>query len=80
MYIELCKIQIEIVCRWALFSTIFVGKKSCRFFFAKGQLISKCLFGDFNFFQKTNENTLHSSKNEFICSFFGRIHRLTIFF
>ena len=33
----------------------------------KGQLISKCLFGDFNFFQKTNENPSHSSKNEFIC-------------
>ena len=25
----------------------------------KGQLISKCLFGVFNFFQKTNENTSH---------------------
>ena len=24
--------------------------------FAKGQLISKCLFGVFKFFQKTNEN------------------------
>ena len=35
----------------------------------KGQLISKCLFVDFNFFQKTNKNTLHSSKNEFIHSF-----------
>ena len=23
----------------------------------KGQIISKCLFGVFNFFQKTNENT-----------------------
>ena len=39
----------------------------------KGQLISKCLFGDFNFFQKTNENTSHSCKNELVLSFFGRI-------
>ena len=31
----------------------------------KGQIISKCLFGVFNFFQKTNESTSHSSKNEF---------------
>ena len=46
----------------------------------KGQLISKCLFGVFNFFQKVNENTSHSSKNEFICLFFGRIHVLTICF
>ena len=38
--------------------------------FFKGQLISKCLFVDFNFFQKTNENTSHISKNEFIRSFF----------
>ena len=45
---------------------------------SKGQLISRCLFGVFNFFQKTNENTWHS--NEFICSVFGRIHSLTICF
>ena len=25
----------------------------------KGQIISKCLFGVFNFFQKTNKNTMH---------------------
>ena len=37
-----------------------------------GQIISKRLFGGFNFFQKTNENTSHSSKNEFICSFFWK--------
>ena len=47
---------------------------------SKGQLISKCLFVDFNFFQKSNENPSHSSKNKFICSFFGRIHNLTICF
>ena len=44
----------------------------------KGQIISKCLFGVFNFFQKKKKNMLHGSKNEFICSFFGRIHFLTI--
>ena len=27
-----------------------------KLFYPKGQLISKCLFGVFNFFQKTNEN------------------------
>ena len=47
---------------------------------AKGQLILKCLFGGFNFFQKTNENTSHTSKNEFIRSFFGRIRGLTVCF
>ena len=46
----------------------------------KGQIISKCLFGVFNFFQKTNENTSHTSKNEFIRSFFGRIHGLKFAF
>ena len=30
--------------------------------------------------KKMNENTSHSSKNEFIRSFFGRIHGLTICF
>ena len=44
---------------------------------SKDEIISKCLFGVFNFFQKMNENT---SKNEFIRSFFGRILGLTIFF
>ena len=38
---------------------------------SKGQLISKCLFGVFNFLQETNENKSHSSKIEFIRSFFG---------
>ena len=46
----------------------------------KGQIILKCLFGVFNFFQKMNENTSHTSKNEFILLFFGRIHDLTICF
>ena len=55
-----------------------VGVLECQG--SKGQIISKCLFGVFNFFQKTNENTSHSSKNEFIHSFFGRIHGLTVCF
>ena len=46
----------------------------------KGPIISECLFGVFNFFQKRNENTSHISKKEFIHSFFGRIHGLTICF
>ena len=36
---------------------------------SKGQIISKCLFGVFNFFQKTNKNTSHTSKTELIHSF-----------
>ena len=42
----------------------------------KGQLISKCLFGVFTFFQKTNENKSTSSKVEFVCSFFWKKRRL----
>ena len=38
----------------------------------KGQLISKCLFGVFTFFQKTNKNKSTSSKVEFVWSFFWR--------
>ena len=38
---------------------------------AKGQLILKSFFGIVDFLQKTNENTSHNSKNEFIHSFFG---------
>ena len=37
----------------------------------KGQLISKRFFEVVVFLQKTNENNSHSSKNEFIRSFFG---------
>ena len=47
---------------------------------SKDQIISKCLFGVFIFFQKMNKITSHSSKNESIRSFFGRIHSLTICF
>ena len=39
---------------------------------SKGRSISKCLFGVFTFFQKTNKNKSTSSKVEFVCSFFGR--------
>ena len=39
----------------------------------KDQLISKCFLGVIGFLQKTNENKSHSRKNEFVCSFFGRI-------
>ena len=38
----------------------------------KGQLILKCLFGCFTFFQKTNKNKSTSSKVEFVRSFFGK--------
>ena len=47
---------------------------------SKGRLILQSFFCVSNFFQKTNKNTLHGSKNEFISSFFGRIHGLTICF
>ena len=46
----------------------------------KGQIISKANLSSRGFFKKTNENTSHTSKNELICSFFGRIHGLTICF
>ena len=39
----------------------------------KGQIISKGLFGVLEVSQKTNERIRCSSKNEFVCSFFGRI-------
>ena len=41
------------------------------------QLISKCLFGVFNFFQKNERKHVdlryHSNKDEFVRLFFGRI-------
>ena len=42
-------------------------------FVAKGQIISKGLFGILEFSPKTNERIRRSSKNEFVRSFFGRI-------
>ena len=47
---------------------------------SKGQIIWNLFFSCRGFSQKTNENTSHTSKNEFIRSFFGRIHGLTICF
>ena len=38
---------------------------------AEGQIILECLFGVFNFLQKTNNLRFHSSKVEFVRSFFG---------
>ena len=46
----------------------------------KGQLISKANQSSRGISQKTNWNTSHSSKNEFIRSFFGRILGLTVCF
>ena len=51
-----------------------------KFSVTKGQIISKRFFSGRGFFQKTNKNTSHTSKNEFICSFFGRILGVTICF
>ena len=48
--------------------------------FDKGQLISKANQSSQGFSQKTNKNTSHSSKNEFIRSFFGRILGLAVCF
>ena len=45
-----------------------------------GPIISKCLCRVLNFFQITNINTSDTSKNEYICSFYGRIHGLTVCF
>ena len=41
--------------------------------YGKGQIISKGLFVVLESSQKTNERIRCSSKNEFVCSFFGRI-------
>ena len=56
------------------------SKTSCKhkrkdMYMDKGQIISKCLFGVFNFLQKNERKQVdlrfHSSKVEFVCSFFG---------
>ena len=47
------------------------GKVVHNFHTSKGQIISKANFQAQGFFQKTNENTSHTSKNVFIRSFFG---------
>ena len=48
------------------------SKKWMKQFDPKDHLISKDLFVVFNFLQKTNQNKSHSSRIEFLCSFFGR--------
>ena len=58
---------IKVHLRYNIEKEIYFLSKTCL----KGQLISKCLFGVFNFLQKTNKNKSHSSKIEFLCSFFG---------
>ena len=62
---------------WKFSHYVFRNWSYKKMLLAKGQLISKCLFGVFNFFQKMNENTSHSSKNKFFRSLFGRIYGLT---
>ena len=47
---------------------------------SKGHVFFEMVFGIIDFLQKTNKNTSYSSKNEFICSFFGRIHGLRVCF
>ena len=45
--------------------------------YSKGQLISKCLFGVFNFFHKpVNENKSTSNKVKFVCLIFWKERRL----
>ena len=53
------------------FSIRFLLPRALLAFLTKGQIILKRLFCVFNFFQKMNKNTSHTSKNEFICSFLG---------
>jgi len=60
------------------------NRKLCKQSSNKGQLISKCLFGVFNFFQKTNEDKstwgIKVVKPNSFIRVFGRIHGLTICF
>ena len=51
---------------------LILGQKRFTGQFAKGQLISKWFFDVFDFLQKPNENKYHSSKVEFVRSFFER--------
>ena len=70
--------QIVFCCSMPLCHSIYI--RTIRPLSFKGQIISKSLFGDFDFSQKMNENTSRSNKYEFIRSFFGRIWVLTISF
>ena len=74
---KVSKSQKEII----LFS--FLSKNKRKSFLdsaPKGQLISEANQSSRGFSQKTHENTSHSSKTEFIRSFFGRILGLTVSF
>ena len=51
----------------------FQKKMLQEVYWSKGQIISRGLFGVLEFSQKTNKQICCSSKNEFGCSFFGRI-------
>ena len=56
------------------FELVYENKDEIEIYFKKigqikGQLISKCLFGVFTFFQKRNKNKSTNSKVEFVRSF-----------
>ena len=69
-YLEYCNLKVD------FFSDRTCNQNSIRTFWN----FKRFFFGIFNFFQNMNENTSHSSKNEFIPLFLGRIHGLTICF
>ena len=56
---------------WKISLTSIIEQDEIIHLFAEGQIISKRFFSDRGFFQKTNEDMSHTSKNEFIHSFFG---------
>ena len=59
----------------------FLGESSARKKSFRDYLTFRTIFShSVGFFQKTDKNTSHTSKNEFIRSFFGRILGLTICF
>ena len=60
---EFCRLTIYIFAFFVINKHFSLEPRICR---CKGQLISKCFFE----VEKTNENNSHTSKNEFICSFF----------
>ena len=71
------RLTLECTCLYKVFRRNgFCFSTHQHFCDAKGQFISKCLFGVFTFFQKTNENKSTNSKVKFVRSFFGRNVRL----
>ena len=75
--------QIGLILQIPTYFTVLFYKIPSRFLLQsdiKGQIISKANCQAQGFFKKMNENTSHTSKNEFIRSFFGRILGLTICF